>query len=184
VTEISERFRNVAGGMTRVVEAVPVDAWDNPAPCEGWVARDVIRHAVEWMPDFLASASSARIPAGPAVDDDPVGAWRTLDDGIQRVLDDPQLATSIFDHPRAGRHSLQDAIEMFIMGDVLIHTWDIARATGVDETLDAGEVHRMLVGIEPYDEMLRSSGQYGPRVAVADDADEQTRLLAFVGRQP
>ena len=73
---------------------------------------------------------------------------------------------------------------MFIMGDVLIHTWDIARATGVDETLDADEVHRMLVGIEPYDEMLRSSGQYGPRVAVPDDADEQTRLLAFIGRQP
>ena len=73
---------------------------------------------------------------------------------------------------------------MFIMGDVLIHTWDIARATGVHETLDADEVHRMLVGIEPYDEMLRSSGQYGPRVAVPDDADEQTRLLAFVGRQP
>jgi acyl-CoA synthetase (AMP-forming)/AMP-acid ligase II len=43
------------------------------------------------------------------------------------------------------------------LGDVLIHTWDLARATGQDETLDADEVHRMLVGIEPYDEMLRSS---------------------------
>ena len=148
------------------------------------MARDVVRHMVEWMPAFLLSAGGPALPVGPAVDDDPVGAWRTLDDGIQRVLDDPQLATSIFDHPRAGRHSLQDAIAMFIMGDVLIHTWDIARATGADETLDADEVHRMLVGIEPYDEMLRSSGQYGPRVAVADDADEQTRLLAFVGRQP
>lgn len=184
MTEISDRYRTVGAGMTRVVEAVPVDAWDNPAPCEGWVARDVIRHVVDWMPAFLAAASQARIPDGPAVDDDPVGAWRTLDDGIQAVLDDPQLATSEFDHPRAGRHSLEDAIAMFIMGDVLVHTWDVARATGVDETLDSGEVHRMLTGIEPYDEMLRASGQYGPRVPVPDDADEQTRLLAFVGRRP
>jgi len=33
------------------------------------------------------------------------------------------------------------------------------------------------------DEAMRSSGHYGPRVAVADDADEQTRLLAFMGRR-
>jgi hypothetical protein len=32
--------------------------------------------------------------------------------------------------------------------------------------------------------MLRSSGQYGPRVEVPDDADEQTKLIAFMGRQP
>jgi len=184
VTEISDRYRTVGRGMTRAVEAVPDEAWGNPAPCEGWVARDVIRHVVEWMPGFLNASSAAQIPRGPSVDEDPVGAWRILDDGIQAVLDDPQLASSEFDHPRAGRHSLEDAIAMFIMGDVLIHTWDVARATGVDETLDADEVHRMLAGIEPYDEMLRTSGQYGPRVPVPDDADEQTRLIAFVGRQP
>jgi uncharacterized protein (TIGR03086 family) len=184
MTEISDRYRTVGRAMTRVVEAVPDTAWDNPAPCEGWVARDVLRHVVEWMPQFLASASSARIPEGPSVDDDPVGAWRTLNDGIQAILDDSQLATSEFSHPHAGQHSLQDAIGMFILGDVLVHTWDLARATGVDETLDADEVHRMLEGIQPYDEMLRSSGQYGPRVSVPDDADEQTKLIAFVGRQP
>jgi hypothetical protein len=30
---------------------------------------------------------------------------------------------------------------------------------------------------------MRRSGHYGPRAAVADDADEQTRLLAFMGRE-
>ena len=79
---------------------------------------------------------------------------------------------------------MENAIDMFFLGDVLIHTWDLARATGLDETLDADEVHRMFEGIEPYDEMLRSSGQYGPRVEVPDDADEQTKLIAFMGRQP
>jgi hypothetical protein len=42
----------------------------------------------------------------------------------------------------------------------------------------------MLDGIEPMDEALRSSGHYGPKVAVPDDAGEQDRLLAFLGRQP
>jgi hypothetical protein len=34
------------------------------------------------------------------------------------------------------------------------------------------------------DEALRQSGHYGPKVDVADDADVQTRLLAFIGRRP
>ena len=36
----------------------------------------------------------------------------------------------------------------------------------------------------PYDAMLRSSGHYGPKVEVPDDADEQTKLIAFSGRDP
>lgn len=60
----------------------------------------------------------------------------------------------------------------------------LARATGLDETLDADEVHSMYVGMEPMDAALRGSGHFGPRVPAPDDADEQTRLLAFTGRQP
>jgi hypothetical protein len=67
---------------------------------------------------------------------------------------------------------------------VFIHTWDVARATGQDETLDPGVVHDLLIGMEPLDEMLRASGQYGRRVEVPAAADEQTRLIAFTGRRP
>jgi uncharacterized protein (TIGR03086 family) len=184
VNEISERYRRVAGQLTLLAASVPDHAWNNPAPCDGWVARDVVRHLVEWIPPFLSSGAAVDLPRGPSVDDDPAAAWKVISDGIQGVLDDPATASSEFSHDKAGHHRLDDAISMFILGDVLIHTWDLARATGGDETLDADEVHAMFAGIEPYDEMLRSSGHYGPRVAVPDDADEQTKLIAFVGRQP
>ena len=76
------------------------------------------------------------------------------------------------------------AIGMIMLGDVVIHTWDLARATGLDETLDGPIVSEMLVGMLPMDEMLRQSGQYGPRVHAPDNADVQTKLLAFIGRTP
>ena len=38
--------------------------------------------------------------------------------------------------------------------------------------------------MEPIEDAMRASGQYGPRVAVAADADVQTRLLGFIGRDP
>ena len=34
------------------------------------------------------------------------------------------------------------------------------------------------------EEVIRSSGQYGARVAVPADADPQTRMLGFIGRDP
>jgi uncharacterized protein (TIGR03086 family) len=184
MTEIADRYRNIAAGFTRRVEGVPDGAWENPAPPEGWVARDVVRHLVEWVPALLQSGAAIAIPVGPSVDDDPLGAWLNLSDTIQGILEDPATEGRQFSHPQAGDHQLGDAIGMFIMGDVLLHTWDLARATGQDETLDPVEVAGMYEGMLPIDEMLRQSGQYGPRVDVPEDADVQTKLIAFVGRQP
>lgn len=182
--EIADRYRRVAGRFTQRAHEVTPDAWDNPAPCEGWVARDVVRHMVEWMPSFLTDAGGPALPSGPSVDDDPAGAWTTMSDGIQALLEDPAVAQSELHHPHVGTHAVGDAIGMFFIGDIVVHTWDLARAAGLDETLDPDEVHALLVEMEPIDEMLRSSGHYGPRVDVPADADEQTRLIAFTGRQP
>lgn len=184
MSEIADRYRRVAARFSERVNEVPEAAWEHPAPCEGWVARDVVRHLVEWIPAFLTSAGGPPLPVGPSVDDDPAGAWTTLSGGIQALLDDPAASATEVSHPRAGTHRLDDAIGMFFLGDVVVHTWDLARATGLDETLDADEVHGMLVGMEPMDDMLRASGQYGPKVEVPADADEQTRLIAFTGRSP
>ena len=79
---------------------------------------------------------------------------------------------------------LPAAIAQFFTGDVFMHTWDLARATGQDERLDQQTCADMLAGMEPIEELLRSSGQYGPGVPVPVDADVQTRLLGFIGRDP
>ena len=107
-----------------------------------------------------------------------------MSDGIQSLLDSPDQAARFFDHPVVGRYRLEDAVMSFILTDVLIHTWDLARATGLNEVLDTAEVVRMFNGIQDVDEMLRQSGQYGPKIDVSADADMQARLLAFLGRQP
>jgi uncharacterized protein (TIGR03086 family) len=184
MTEIADRYRRIAGTFTQRVSEVPADAWDNQSPVPEWTTRDVVRHLVDWVPGMLSSGSDLVFPTGPSVDDDPLGAWTTLSDAIQAVLDDPATADKMFVHDRAGTHQLDQAIGMFVMSDVLMHTWDLARAAGLDDTLDAEEVAGMYEGMLPLDDMLRQSGQYGPRVDVPDDAPVQDKLMAFVGRQP
>jgi uncharacterized protein (TIGR03086 family) len=182
--EVAERYRRVAGRFGEVARNVPAGGWDRPAPCEGWVARDVVRHLVDWFPPFLQSGCGVQLSAGPAVDADPAAAWEAMSRQVQALLDDPDACALAFSHPQAGDHPLERAIGMFLLGDVLVHTWDLARATGQDATLDEAEAAGMLAGLEPMDEVLRGSGHYGPRVEVAPGADVTTRLVAFTGRTP
>jgi uncharacterized protein (TIGR03086 family) len=180
----ADDHRRIAAAFTATVEGTPAEAWDKPAPVDGWVARDVVRHLVEWLPAFLEGSAGITLPSGPAVDDDPVGAWRVHTGAVQALLDDPTTAEQVHDLPHIGTMSLEQAIAMIYTNDVFLHRWDLARATGQDETLDADRCAEMFEAMEPMDEMLRQSGQYGPRVVVPDDADVQTKLLAFIGRTP
>jgi uncharacterized protein (TIGR03086 family) len=177
----AEEHREIAGGFTaRVAGATD---WDGPAPVAGWTARDVVRHLVTWPRDFLASCGLPELPPVPSVDDDPVGAWQAHTDGVQALLESPEAAAD-FTHPHLGTRPLGDLLAMIYVGDVFLHTWDLARATGQDERLDPDRCAAMLAGMEQMEDVLRDSGQYGPRVDVPPDADVQTRLVGFIGRDP
>jgi uncharacterized protein (TIGR03086 family) len=184
MTDAAAEHRDVAGVFTDRVRGVPPGGWDSPAPCDGWVARDVVRHLVEWFPGFLNAGAGVELPAGPSVDEDPVAAWQVHSDGVQALLDDPATADKVLANPHIGKVPLDQAVSRFYTADVFMHTWDLSRATGQDERLDPHRCAAMLEGMLPMDEVLRSSGQYGPRVEVPEDADAPTRLLAFIGRHP
>jgi len=178
----ADRHRRYAGVFSERVRGTR--DWTAPAPVAGWTARDVVRHLVEWFPAFLASGSDVRLPPGPSVDDDPVAAWQHQVDAVQAVLDDPGTAGRMLSNPHIGEVPLDQAIDRFYVSDVFMHTWDLARATGQDDRLDPALCADLLAGMEPIDELLRQSGQYGPKVAVPDDADVQARMLGFIGRDP
>ncbi|MGY0231381.1 TIGR03086 family metal-binding protein [Longispora urticae] len=178
----AERHREIGRVFTDRVRGTR--SWDAPAPVAGWAARDVVRHLVEWLPSFLAGGSGVRLPAVPSVDDDPAGAWQAHFDAVQALLDDPATAGLTLSNRHIGDVPLDRAIDQFYTTDVFMHTWDLARATGQDDRLDQESCAVLLAGMEPLEDVIRSSGQYGPKVPVSGTADPQTRLLAFIGRDP
>ena len=132
----AERHRRIGGWFTEKVEGTSVGGWDAATPVPDWTARDVVRHLTQWPASFLAAGSAVRLPSGPSVDDDPVAAWRTHTDAVQALLDDPATAELTLTNPHVGELPLDRAIDQFYTTDVFLHTWDLARATGQDETLD------------------------------------------------
>ena len=181
-TEPAERHRAIAGHFADLTRGTA--DWDADAPVEGWTARDVVRHLVEWFPAFLESGSDVSLARGPSVDEDPVAAWQVHSDAVQALLDDPGTPAKVLSNPHIGDLPLDAAVDQFYTSDVFMHTWDLARATGQDETLDPKKCADLLGGMEQYEEAMRSSGQYGPKVDVPPDSDVQTRMLAFIGRHP
>src|SRR5581483_6494331 len=67
--------------------------------------------------------------------------------------------------------------------DVLIHGWDLAKATGQDAALPADLVEACFEVIEPQKALLEASGMFGTEQPTPEGADRQTELLAILGRR-
>jgi uncharacterized protein (TIGR03086 family) len=180
MTETSDRYRHLAEGFTARLDAVPDDAWNRQSPCEDWKAHDVVEHVAGINQLVLDRAGETY--AGPAPESDGPAAFRATRDAVQKLLDEPARAAAPV-QGLGGTQPLEQFVGSIICTDLLIHTWDLARAAGLDDRLDPAEVHRSFEMLEPMDEPLRQRGSFHPKVEPPPGADEQTRLICFTGRR-
>ena len=169
------------------VHLVAAGQWELPTPCEDWNVRQLVNHLAgenAWAVPLLAGATMAEVGDsldGDLLGDDPAGEWDSLaaaataaagagDDVLERTVH-----VSFGDIP--GREYLSQ-----LTIDHVIHSWDLARAVGGDEQLDADLVDFAYRALSPQAEGWRAAGVLGPAVEVASDAPTQTRLLALSGR--
>ena len=182
MTDISDRYRRLSTEFTRRIDAVPDGRWDSPSPCEDWNARQVLQHVIDShvnMPKY----GGVVVTLTKSVDDDPQAAWVEARETMQELLEDPARAGAEYDG-LFGRTSVQQTVDGFLGFDLLVHGWDIARATGQDESLPPDEVHRVYAEASKLAGNLRRGGVCGPEVPVPADASEQDRLLGLLGRTP
>jgi uncharacterized protein (TIGR03086 family) len=182
MSDASTRYARLSQTMTDRVDGVPEDRWDNPSPCEKWTARDLVKHLVETHAMFGGFVDRTPQP-GPNVHDDPRGAWAAARDQMQAWLDDPTVGGAEF-QGLGGTTTLQDAVDRFIGFDLLVHGWDLARATGQDATIDPAELPKLWEDTLVFGDNIRSESTCGPEITPPEDATEQERLLAYLGRDP
>lgn len=179
----AEKYRVIAARFTEVVRGVT--DWDAPTPVAEWRARDVVGHLTGWLPAMVHGGSSFRFENGTSAETDPVGAWEAFDQQVQHLLTDPAAAAILHSNPHTGQdRPLPEVVDQVFTGDVFFHTWDLARSSGQDDTLDPDLVHAAFAGMSAIEEQLRPSGQFGQRQPVPDGATEQERFFAFLGRDP
>jgi uncharacterized protein (TIGR03086 family) len=173
--DVSTQFGALVAGTTD---------WSSPSPVAGWTASDVVWHLVDWIPAVLFDGAALDLPRRDPQAPDPLADWTRFDAGMREALAQPGFEEATFAHPMAGTMPLPTAIDMLVTPDIFMHSWDLARATRQETTLDPDYSAGLLAGMQGVEEMLRSSGHYGQQVAVPDDADSATGLIAFIGRDP
>ena len=181
MSQISDRYRRLATGVTDKISQVPADKWGAQSPCPEWTALDVVRHLTE-TPGMFFGLIGDTGPEVPPVEDDPLTAWAVARDAVQAALDDPAIATREYDG-FAGRATFENGVDQFICTDLIVHGWDLARAAGLDERIDPQDLADVRAAMAPLADQMRSPCAFGAEVDGPAEADEQTKLLAFLGRQ-
>lgn len=137
--------------------------WDRPTPCDAWDARGVLEHVIGFH-DVLLLRPLGLKPERPR--DNPRRRWELTYDALKAALH---------------RERVLDVPLPHLTRDVLVHTWDLARAIGADDRLDPDWCTIFFEGLP---ENSSGSGMFAAPVAVDDDADIQSKLLARLGRDP
>ena len=182
MSEISDRYARLASAFAEKIAAVPDDSWDNPSPCEGWTARDVVGHVISTQGMFLGFVGR-ELGDIPSADHDPLGAWRAASAVVHADLENPERAATEFTG-FTGTSTFEAAVNRFLCFDLVVHNWDLSRATGQDERIDAEDIERVRQQAEEFGDAMRAPQAFGSAIEPPEGADSQQKLLAFLGRTP
>ncbi|MEU6151716.1 TIGR03086 family metal-binding protein [Actinosynnema sp. NPDC047251] len=170
------------------VRQVRPDQWGSSTPCKEWSVHDLVNHLVYeqlWAPELLAGCTVEQVGDrfdGDQLGDDPVRSWVLAAAAAREAWISPKALIRPV-HLSGGRStSVEYGWQMTL--DLGVHAWDLARAIGADERLDPDLARTLLEYAREHLAEFAGSGIFGPSVPVPDDASDQDRLVALLGRTP
>ncbi len=188
--EMMKSYQRAQDGFDAMLAAVPAEKWDAPSACPGWTLRDVAGHII-WAQEQMrhwatgeeytvATGAPGSPHPGEMASGDPLAIWRAARADSVKTLTDEAVGR-IVTIEGLGEVPLAAMITVW-WNDQLIHTWDIGHGLGIAVRLDPELVPASYAWAR--ENVLRRPGFFGPELTPPSDADEQTRLLAFLGRAP
>jgi uncharacterized protein (TIGR03086 family) len=182
------------------VRAVPPGVWEAPTPCRDWDVRALVNHlTVEhlWVPPLLAGLTREDIGNrfdGDQLGVDPVARWTATARRSRDAWNRPGIWSTTpvlsFGPTPADEYAFQ------LTADLLLHSWDLARAIDAAGRLPGDTTSARTVGnnrelvrwvhraLSSQIDAWRVVGIFADPVSVPADADEWTRLIALSGRSP
>ncbi|MFJ8078268.1 TIGR03086 family metal-binding protein [Streptomyces sp. NPDC096176] len=183
-------FTPAARAVTGLLEAIGDERLGDPTPCPEYAVRELLAH-VDGL--CLAFRDAARKALGPTTDTSPDAALPVLEDGwraripvrLNELAEAWRRPEAWQGMTRAGGVDLPaDIAGRVALNELVIHGWDLARATG--QAYDPGEASAAVSYeiVRPTDDDSLRDGIFGPPVAVPDDASLLDRVVGFSGRRP
>jgi uncharacterized protein (TIGR03086 family) len=177
--------------LARLARAVRDDQLTDPTPCPAMAVRNLLGHLLGLS---VAFRDAARKDLGPTTNTDPASAVPDIGPGwreeLPKVLDevadawrDPSAWTGM---TRAGGVDLPGEVAGAVaIDELVIHGWDLARATGLPYDPDPAALqvsYDFLLAAAKEDD--RGGGIFGPVVPVPDGDPLLDRAVGLSGRDP
>lgn len=185
--DTKEYFERSAALFDERARAITSSQWSDPTSCSEWNVRDLVDHLTNeclWVPPLMEGQTIAEVGDrfdGDSLGDDPIGSWSAArSDALKAVAEpgalDRTVHLSYADVP--GHHYIGQ-----LSRDLLIHSWDLAKGIGYDETLPTDLMKLAYEDSKAEEGVIRGSGLFGDEVAAGPNASLQEELLGLLGRK-
>lgn len=169
-----ENWQQVAEAFDERYRAIGKTQWEAVTPCTEWNVHGLVAHAVGVQAMFAGALGGTAAPEGD---------WPAARASMAEAIAKPGALEGMVTHPALGEMP-RGVVLGIATTDLLIHTWDLARALGTDDQMPAGPVAAAYEGLQQMPaEVIRASGRFSAALETPADADVQTKMLAFAGRK-
>ncbi|MFV0127033.1 TIGR03086 family metal-binding protein [Streptomyces sp. HMX112] len=176
--------------VSRLLDGITDDRLGAPTPCPGYAVRELLGHLTGLA---VAFRDAARKDLGPTTDTPPRSVRPVLDEDWRVSL--PRRLAQLAEAwrapdawrgtTRAGGVTLPGEVAGAVaLNEVLVHGWDLARATGLPYAPDDASLRASYALLAPAAEGPGSEGLFGVPVPVPDDAPLLDRVIGLSGRRP
>ena len=193
---IVDRFTAASGAFGEKLGTVRPGQLTWRTPCTEWDVRQLVNHMTRGNLSYIrllegaTSAEFLRMRDADALGDDPAGAYARSAGECAAAFARPGALRQVLDYP-LGQVTGAQALAVRTT-DTAIHTWDLARAVGADDTLRPDLVAWISDHLaEIYDGLAESPVApesahlfFAAPPADAAAASRQERLLIQMGRRP
>lgn len=186
-------FTRASSHAKSVLAGVKQEQLSSATPCSEWTVRDLINHLISGAENARAAltghpeqikfgSSDSSYSSENDITRLSAGYNLRVSEAIEAAAK-PGAMEFTMPGPAGDMTSGQFLAATFM--DQLIHSWDLAKASGQNARLDPDLTEMCYQMCVPgMADMGRNMGVVGPAVPVADSASTQDKLMAYMGRQP
>src|ERR1700742_499365 len=186
--DLHKEMAAAAAEDARVVAGASAGPLDRPTPCTDWDLRTLLNHTILWT-----AYSAERRARDEKLPDELMSTDFTAQPGYdQAYAAQLDRAVAAWSDPAAWNRELNvmgnptpsDGVGALLLAEMVLHGWDVARATGQDFHCDGPVLAAAAQAVADNAELFRKYQGFAAPVELPAGASDFDRLLATSGRDP
>ena len=182
-----ELYEGARDYMIPILGGVQASQLTSATPCSEWNVKQLINHnllVAEWVHRTFTGGEGVDPFAvdGDLPEEGAQAAFAAVTNKVLDAIKAPGMLEKVITTP-FGEMPAGNFL-MMPFGDILIHKWDLAKATSQNTAMDSPMADACFQVFSGIAEGARESKVFGPEVTIPIDASSRDKLLGLTGRNP